>query len=62
MYGDAVLPVSSFDHIVDHPDQHYRLFGPPRTSVSDADYMIGVYSSALIRDGGELQIGIGIAR
>ena len=31
----------------------------PRQPVSDADYAIGFYASALVRDGGTLQIGIG---
>jgi acyl-CoA hydrolase len=59
MYGDAVVEPESFDYVVDNPEQSYTLFGPPKGLVSDADYMIGMYGSTLIRDGGELQIGIG---
>jgi acyl-CoA hydrolase len=59
MYGDAVVPETTFDLLVDDPSQHYRLFGTPKTAVSDEEYLIGLYASTLIKDGGELQIGIG---
>jgi len=59
MYGDAVLDAEAFDFIVKEPALDYRVFGPPKMSISDADYMIGLYASTLIRDGGELQVGIG---
>ena len=59
MYGDAVLEESDFDLIVDNPAEYYEPFGPPKASVGDAEYMIGLYGSTLIKDGGELQIGIG---
>ncbi|MEX2152499.1 MAG: acetyl-CoA hydrolase/transferase C-terminal domain-containing protein [Gemmatimonadaceae bacterium] len=58
MYGDAVAP-DFFDAIVDAPRYDFRLFAPPNQSVSTADYVIGLYVSALIRDGGTLQLGIG---
>lgn len=59
MYGDAEVEPSAFDAVLDRPGLSFRLFGPPRMSVSTADYMIGLHASALIRDGGTLQIGIG---
>ena len=59
MFGDAMIEPDVFDYIVDDPAQSYRLFGPPKLAVNDADYMLGLYGSALVRDGGELQIGIG---
>ena len=59
MYGDAVVPPGTFDLLLQSPELSHRLFGTPKTSVSDAEYMIGLYASTLIRDGGELQIGIG---
>lgn len=59
MFGDADLKASAFDFIVHNPELDYRIFGPPKMSISDADYMIGLYASTLIRDGGELQVGIG---
>jgi acyl-CoA hydrolase len=59
MYGDAVVEADRFDFIVHNPELDYKVFGPPKMSISDADYMIGLYASTLIRDGGELQVGIG---
>ena len=59
MFGDAVLDADRFHYVVRNPDLNYRIFGPPKMSVPDADYMIGLYASTLIRDGGELQVGIG---
>ncbi len=59
MYGDAVVSPDSFDFVIHEPALDYRIFGPPKMSISDADYMIGLYASTLIRDGGELQVGIG---
>lgn len=59
MFGEAIQPPDAFDFVLDDPGGHYRNFGPPRMSVSDADYMIGLYASTLVKDGGELQIGIG---
>ncbi|HEY2733233.1 MAG TPA: acetyl-CoA hydrolase/transferase C-terminal domain-containing protein [Polyangiales bacterium] len=59
MFGDAVVAPEFFDYVVDDESEHYDLFAPPKTPVDDADFMIGLYASALVRDGGELQIGIG---
>jgi acyl-CoA hydrolase len=59
MYGDADVAPDFFDYVVDNPEQSYTLFGPPKQAVDDADTLIGLYASALVRDGGELQIGIG---
>ncbi|GAB4012536.1 MAG: hypothetical protein Fur0010_08500 [Bdellovibrio sp.] len=59
MYGDARVPCDFFDYILDHPELEHKLFAPPKLSISDQDYMIALYASALVRDGGELQIGIG---
>ena len=59
MHGEAVLEPSAFDYVVDDPTQYYRLFGPPKVSVGDAESMIGLYASTLVKDGGELQVGIG---
>ena len=57
MEGDAELPESFFDLVLDECKQ--PLFGVPRMPVSDADFMIGLYASTLIRDHGTLQLGIG---
>lgn len=59
MYGDAVLEPADFDFILDNPDCYYQIFGPPRMSVPEREHMIGLYVSTLIKDEGELQVGIG---
>jgi len=57
--GAASVDAAFFDVVVAPPPPWPRLFGLPREAVSDADYAIGFYASALVRDGGTLQIGIG---
>ena len=57
--GSATVDVSFFDLVITPPPPYPALFGLPRQPVSDADYAIGLYASALVRDGGTLQIGIG---
>jgi len=59
MYGDAEVEADSFDMIIDNPDYYTQLFGAPKMSMGNADYMIGLNASTLIKDGGTLQIGIG---
>jgi acyl-CoA hydrolase len=59
MHGEALVEPSAFDYVVDDPTQYHRLFGPPKESVGDAESMIGLYASTLVKDGGELQVGIG---
>lgn len=59
MYGDAVLPEGRFDWLLEGPGCNHRLFPTPRMRVSDAELAIGLRTSALVRDGGTLQIGIG---
>jgi acyl-CoA hydrolase len=59
MYGDAVVKGSEFDMIVDDPAYYTTLFGTPKMAISNADFMIGLYASTLMKDGGTLQIGIG---
>lgn len=59
MYGDAVVEPGFFTGVVDDPCYYSRLFGAPKMAVTDTDFMIGLHASALIRDGGTLQIGIG---
>lgn len=59
MYGDAVVEADTYDMIIDSPDYYTRLFGAPKMSITTPDYMIGLYASTLIKDGGTLQIGIG---
>lgn len=57
--GVAAVDAAFFDIVIAPPPPYPRLFGLPRQPVSDADYAIGFYASALVRDGGTLQIGIG---
>ncbi len=59
MYGDAVVEPGLFSDVLDNPDHYFRLFSAPKLAVTSRDYMIGLYASALIKDGGTLQIGIG---
>jgi acyl-CoA hydrolase len=59
MFGDAVVPESAFDYIVDDPRGYHELFSPPNLPISTADHMIALAASMLVRDGGTLQIGIG---
>ena len=57
MDGDAELPVTCADVVLEQHPQ--RLFAVPRAPVGDADQLIGLHCSRLIRDGGTLQLGIG---
>lgn len=58
MLGDAVTNSDTFTDIID--TKRYRaLFALPREELSKSDYLIGLYSSALIKDDGCLQVGIG---
>jgi acyl-CoA hydrolase len=59
MYNDAMVRPADFDLVIDHPRYDFPQFGAPNMPVDDADYMLGLQASALIRDGGTLQIGIG---
>ena len=59
MFGDAVVEPQTFTGIIENPLYDYRLFGTPKMSITTQDYMIGLHTSALIKDGGTLQIGIG---
>jgi acyl-CoA hydrolase len=57
--GSACAPEDYFDFVLDLPGAAPKLFALPRQPVSDADYAIGLRASALVKDGGSLQIGIG---
>jgi acyl-CoA hydrolase len=57
--GTACAPEDFFDVVLDLPGPAPKLFGLPREPVSDVDYAIGLRASALVKDGGTLQIGIG---
>ena len=57
--GVAAVDAGFFDIVVSPPPPHPPLFALPRQPVGDVDHAIGLYASALVRDGGTLQIGIG---
>ncbi|HVS10081.1 MAG TPA: acetyl-CoA hydrolase/transferase C-terminal domain-containing protein [Planctomycetota bacterium] len=59
MYGDARVEAETFDALVEGPELAFPLFGPPNEAVSGADYMIALHATALVRDGGTIQLGIG---
>ncbi len=59
MFGDALVSPDTFDFVLDNADLEYQIFGPPKMAITDRDFLIGLYISALIKDGGELQVGIG---
>jgi len=59
MYNDAIVPVDTYDFILEDPKYNHTLLGPPSPPVDTTDYMIGLNASSLLPDGGTLQIGIG---
>lgn len=59
MRGDASLPATAFDHILQADAYDFPLFGTPRLPISDAEHAIGLRCAALVPDGGTLQLGIG---
>lgn len=59
MGNDAQVAAHTFDLIIDHPRYSTPLFSTPKMPVANADYLIGLQASALLKDGGTLQVGIG---
>ena len=59
MYGDASVAPDYFDAIVEDAKYTFPLFGPPNRTVDTVEYLIALYVTTLIRDGGTIQIGIG---
>ena len=57
--GPCAVDADFFDGVLDLPGPVPQLFALPREPVSDADCAIGLYASAMVKDGGTLQIGIG---
>jgi acyl-CoA hydrolase len=57
--NDAEVAGDFFDVVVDAPQYSTTLFSTPKLAVTTPDYLIGLYASTLIRDGGTLQVGIG---
>jgi hypothetical protein len=58
-YGDAMVEPAAFHGVIDRPELEFPLFGAPDLPIDTVDYSIALHVSALIRDGGTLQIGIG---
>lgn len=59
MVNRAVVDTDFFDFKVENARYHTELFAPPNMAVPTPDYIMGLYASSLIKDGGTLQIGIG---
>jgi acyl-CoA hydrolase len=59
MYGEAPIEPEQFDAVLDDPAYDFSLVGPPNLPIAPTDYAIALRVSALVRDGGTLQIGIG---
>jgi len=59
MYGGAEVPPEFFDFMVDAPALDHTLFSVPNMPIDPAAHMIGLHASALIKDGGTIQVGIG---
>lgn len=59
MGGEAAVDAGFFDAVLDEPGPAPKLFALPREPVAEAEHAIGLHASALVRDGGTLQIGIG---
>ncbi|HEY4127696.1 MAG TPA: acetyl-CoA hydrolase/transferase C-terminal domain-containing protein [Gammaproteobacteria bacterium] len=59
MFGGAEVPSDFFDFMVDDPALDHTLFSVPNMPIDPAAHMIGLHASALVRDGGTIQVGIG---
>jgi acyl-CoA hydrolase len=59
MLGAANVGADAFDLLLDHTRYDYDLFAPPNPALATVDHAIGLHASALVRDAGTLQIGIG---
>lgn len=55
----AEVGADAFDFLIDQPALDHAPFAVPHEPVSTAGWAIGLRASALVRDGGTLQVGIG---
>ncbi|AOY88559.1 acetyl-CoA hydrolase [Marinobacter salinus] len=55
----AAIEENRFDVVFDQSATDHPLFSAPQMAVSPEDHLIGFYASALLKDGGTLQVGIG---
>ncbi|MGH8310797.1 MAG: hypothetical protein ACRETX_13500, partial [Steroidobacteraceae bacterium] len=56
MLDHALVARDRFDCLIDDPRCDYDLYCPPNLAIGTVDHAIGVHASALLRDGGTLQI------
>jgi acyl-CoA hydrolase len=59
MDGDAAVPASEIDHVLDAPACQFPLFAPPNQPIRPSHHAIGFRIAATVPDGGTVQIGIG---
>jgi acyl-CoA hydrolase len=59
MVNSAIVDADAFDILIDDPACNHRLISTPNMPVGMAEHFIGLGASALVRDGGTIQIGIG---
>jgi acyl-CoA hydrolase len=59
MGGHAQVDAAQFDYLIEDARYDYDLFCPPNPALAAAEHAIGMNVSALVRDGGTLQVGIG---
>ena len=58
--NEAEIDAAFFDIVLDTPESAHTLFALPRSPVDTSEYALGLHASTLVRDGGTLQIGIGV--
>lgn len=59
MFGDGEIDPGMLTGCVDNPSLYHKLFITPKEAVSSIDYFVGLHVSALLRDGGTFQVGLG---
>jgi acyl-CoA hydrolase len=59
MTGQAQIELERFDFLIDAARYDYDLYAPPNAALGSVAHAIGLYASALVQDGGTLQVGIG---
>ena len=59
MTGAAQLSAQHFDYLLDDRRYDYDLYAPPNPALGNTEHAIGLHVSALVQDGGTLQVGIG---
>jgi acyl-CoA hydrolase len=59
MGNHAAIDETHFDILLEHPQSDHPLFPAPEMAIGPEDHLLGFYASALLKDGGTLQVGIG---